>query len=283
MTTANQDQKEFWNGTGGASWVAGQAEMDAFLSPFTEELMQRAAPAAGQSVLDIGCGTGDTSLRWAAAMGARGHVLGVDISEPMLALARARVAAAGAPNVHFALKDAQSDSLDADLTVPADLVISRFGVMFFDDPPRAFANIRGHTKPGGRLAFVCWQPVRENEWVHIGLAIAKKHVDFPPPPDPYAPGPFAFADVDRTLGILADAGWSDGAAVPFVTKINQGSTARGAAEGLMLRGPISRVMAEASDAQKQAVLSDLEQALAAKMRGGGIMLGGASWVVTATA
>jgi len=279
MTAINQDQKEFWNGQGGATWVSGQEEMDRFLAPFSKELMARAAPANGQTVLDIGCGTGDTSLQAAAAVGASGSVLGVDISEPMLALARQRADAAGITNATFSVADAQSASLGD----KADLVISRFGIMFFEEPVTAFRNIHAYTKPGGRMVFICWQPVRENEWVHIGLGIAKKHVAFPPPPDPHAPGPFAFADIDRTLGILADAGWSDAKADAFAAPLNQGSSPEAAAESLMLRGPISRVMMDKTDAEKDAVLSELAAALEAKVADGKVMLGAGVWIVTATA
>lgn len=279
MTDVNNDQKEFWNGTGGSSWVSGQEEMESFLSPFTEQLMAHAVPAAGERVLDIGCGTGDTSLKAAKAVGDEGSVFGVDISKPMLTLAKERATAEGVAHAAFAVGDAQVDDLGA----PADLVMSRFGVMFFEDPTAAFKNIHKHTKPGGRMVFACWQPVRENEWVHIGLGAAKKHVTFPPPPDPHAPGPFAFADSERTLGLLADAGWKDAKAVPYAAKLNQGSSAKAAAESLMLRGPISRVMADKNDAEKAAVMADLTAAMAEKVSDGNVMLGAAIWVVSATA
>lgn len=279
MNAINQDQKEFWNGTGGESWVTGQAQMDRFLASFSDKLMALAAPRPGERVLDIGCGTGQTSLAAAEAVGGDGAVFGVDISKPMLELAASRATTQGLGNVRFDVKDAQTD----DLGEPADLVMSRFGVMFFEDPAAAFANIRKHTKPGGRLAFVCWQPVRENEWVHIGLGIAKKHVAFPPPPDPYAPGPFAFADIDRTLSLLGEGGWSDAKAEPFATKLSQGGDPASAAENLMLRGPISRAVADASDAQKDAVLSELTEALKAKVTSDGVMLGAAVWLVSAKA
>ncbi|MGD1935435.1 MAG: class I SAM-dependent methyltransferase [Candidatus Phaeomarinobacter sp.] len=279
MTAINQDQKEFWNGAGGSSWVSGQEEMDRFLSPFTEQLMKHAVPVTGERVLDIGCGTGDTSLLAAKDVGASGSVHGVDISEPMLDLARTRASNAGAAQATFALADAQSEALgDA-----ADLVISRFGVMFFEEPVTAFQNIHAHAKPGGRMVFVCWQPVRENEWVHIGLGIAKNHVEFPPPPDPHAPGPFAFADIDRTLGILGDAGWTTASAEPFSAKLNQGSSPRAGAESLMLRGPISRVMMDRTDAEKEAVLSDLADAMESKVVDEKVMLGAGVWIVSATA
>jgi len=279
MTAINEDQKTFWNGQGGETWVSGQEEMDRFLAPFSDELMVHARPASGERVLDIGCGTGETSLRAAAAVGADGAVHGVDISVPMLELAKARAAAAGVTHAQFSVGDAQSAALGD----PADLVISRFGVMFFEDPAKAFGNIRAHVKPGGRMVFACWQPVRENEWVHIGLSAAKKHVEFPPPPDPYAPGPFAFADIERTLGLLTDAGWQNVKADPFAAKLNQGETAQAAAEGLMLRGPISRAMADATDAQTAAVLHDLSEAMEAKIIDGAVRLDAAIWVVSADA
>lgn len=277
MNAINADQKEFWNGAGGESWVQGQEQMDRFLRPFTEELMRRAAPAPGERVLDIGCGTGETSLLAAEAVGEKGAVFGVDISQPMLDLARNRAMMAGAMHAAFSVRDAQAE----DLGPQADLVMSRFGVMFFEDTAAGFANMRRHARPGGRLSFVCWQPVRENEWVTIGLGIAKAHVAFPPPPDPYAPGPFALADIDRTLALLAEAGWQDAAADPFATTISQGGTPEAAAENLMQRGPISRAMAEASDRQKEAVMRELIVALQAKAGDEGVKLGAAVWFVSA--
>lgn len=277
MTAINEDQKTYWNGAGGASWVQGQEQMDRFLRPFTEELMRRAAPAPGDRVLDIGCGTGETSLLAADAVGGTGAVFGVDISQPMLDLARNRAMMAGAMHAAFSVRDAQTDELGP----LADLVLSRFGVMFFEDPAAGFANMRRHAKPGGRLSFVCWQPVRENEWVTIGLGIAKKHVAFPAPPDPYAPGPFALGDIDRTLSLLAEAGWQGAAADPVKTRLYQGRDAREAVEVLMLRGPISRVMADATDAQKEAVARELTVALEANAADDGIRLGAAVWFVSA--
>ena len=277
MRAINLDQKEFWNGPRGESWVSGQAQMDRFLHPFTEELLRRARPARGERVLDVGCGTGETSLLVAEAVGEGGAVLGVDISQPMLDLARNRAMAAGAQRAAFALKDAQVE----DLGPEADLVMSRFGVMFFEDPAAGFANMRRHARPGARLCFVCWQPVRENEWVTVGLAAAKQHVAFPPPPDPYAPGPFALADMDRTLGLLAQAGWREAAGEPFRVEISQGGSAEQAAENLMLRGPISRAMAEATQAQIDAVRRDLTAALTARAGTDDVKLGAAVWFVTA--
>lgn len=281
MTSANADQREYWNGPGGQSWSAGQAQMDRFLRPFAEGLLARAAPGLRARVLDIGCGAGETTLMAARAAGPEGAALGVDISQPLIELARARAGAEGLPNAAFMIGDAQTDALADALGTPADLVLSRFGVMFFEDPAAAFANIRRHTKPGGRLCFVCWQPVRENEWVTIGLGIAKKHVAFPPPPDPYAPGPFALADIDRTLGLLAQAGWQAPEAEPFSTRISQGATPAEAAENLMLRGPISRAMAAADAAQRAAVLEELTAALAPMAGPDGVALGAAVWFVSA--
>jgi len=176
----NADQVAFWNSPAGEKWVRNQAEMDMTLAPLTEMLLARAAPAPGQRVLDVGCGTGTTVLQLAGAVGPGGHVQGLDVSEPMLALARQRVAAAGAGNVDLVLDDAQTFAFDAG---SRDLVFSRFGVMFFADPPAAFANLRRALVPGGRLVFVCWADLADNPWFKVPRDAAIARLG-PVPPTP---------------------------------------------------------------------------------------------------
>src|SRR6266481_138118 len=150
--SANADQIKFWNGPGGEKWATYQTDMDRNLNDVTAAIMPFAAPELDERVLDIGCGAGQTSYLLAAAVGAHGHVTGVDISAPLLGVARARMGAA--KNMAFI----DADAAFHPFTGEYDLVFSRFGVMFFDDPRAAFANIRKGLKPGGRLAFVCWRP-----------------------------------------------------------------------------------------------------------------------------
>ena len=199
---ANAAQIEYWNGLPGEKWVKNQKVMDASLADATAGLMRLAAIRPGERVLDIGCGSGETSLLAASAVGAAGQVTGVDISRPLLALARHR--AEGLANLRYV----EADAAHCAFAPEHDLLLSRFGVMFFDDPLSAFANIRTAAAPGGRLAFVCWRAVAENEYAAMPFEIARPLMPPLPPFDPVAPGPFALSDSDRLRGIVDSAGFS---------------------------------------------------------------------------
>ena len=207
MSATNAAQIEYWNAGAGETWAAMQRVLDDELGPLGEAGIALLAPKAGERVIDIGCGCGATSLDLAQAVGPGGAVLGVDISAPMLTVARTRAADAGLPQAKFIEGDAQVHGFDAGAF---DSVFSRFGVMFFADPPAAFANIRRALKPGGRLTFVCWRAVMENPWMTLPAMAALQHL----PPlteavDADGPGPFAFADPAKVRGILAAAGFAD--------------------------------------------------------------------------
>ena len=200
---ANAAQIEFWNNAAGLTWAECQAQLDRQLAILGAAAMRSLAPAAGERILDIGCGCGETSYALAERVGATGAVLGVDISEPMLAVARQRSGTPGSATPDFLQADAQTADLGE---AGFDAVFSRFGVMFFNDPAAAFANIRRALKPGGRLAFVCWRPMAENPWMRVPMEAALPLLPPQPPADPTAPGPFAFADSERVRGIL-DRSW----------------------------------------------------------------------------
>ena len=207
MSIANTDQAERWNsGEDMAHWIDNQARYDRMNEPFTALILQAAALRPGGHVLDVGCGCGGTTLA-AARLFAPGQAGGIDLSGPMLARARADAEAAGLGNAVFRQGDAQVHPLE-----PArfDTVMSRFGTMFFADPVAAFANVRSAARPGGRLVFVCWQPLAANQWLLVPLAALAEYV---PPPAGFGsgdgPGMFAFADPDRVRPILAAAGWRD--------------------------------------------------------------------------
>lgn len=198
---ANADQAAHWS-EAGQVWVEHSGPLDRFLDTVTPALLDAAFPGAGAAVLDIGCGYGSTTLAMARRLGPGGRCLGVDISAPMLGLARAR--AEGVAGVAFRQADAQT----ADLGVGAfDAAMSRFGVMFFDDPTAAFGNIRRAVKPGGRQAFVCWRSPLENAFFSAPAMAAAPLLPPAPPPEPGAPGQFAFADKARVGAILDAAGW----------------------------------------------------------------------------
>ncbi|MCK1571592.1 class I SAM-dependent methyltransferase, partial [Bradyrhizobium sp. 174] len=200
MAQHNADQVADWNGQSGERWVAHQARLDARLAVFGQAAIEAAAPATGDRVLDVGCGAGASSLALAARVGAGGQVLGVDISEPLIRRARA-LAAQDTPAL-FRVADASSAELPEGAF---DILFSRFGVMFFDDPTGAFAHMRRALRPGGRVAFVCWRGATENDWMRLPMGAIKGIVPPTAPPDPEAPGPFSFGDRGRVGRILTAA------------------------------------------------------------------------------
>jgi SAM-dependent methyltransferase len=206
-------------------------------------------------------------------------VVGADLSAPMLAHARERAAAQGLGNVSFVEADAQV----ADLGGPYDLVVSRFGVMFFDDPAAAFGNLLRATRVGGALRFVCWQPAARNPWVMVPLKAAEAVLGPQVLPPPDAPGPFAFGDGAKVQRVLAAAGWGDVRVDPWEhpLSLGGGGSLDDAAEFLTRIGPTARAMQDASEDLRAAVKLRLRDALAPHLRADGPVLDGAMWRVSA--
>jgi SAM-dependent methyltransferase len=280
-TIANRGQIEGWNNAVGQTWSRFQRELDLQIAPIGARTVTAANIAPGETVLDIGCGAGAMTLDMARCAGPGGAVTGVDVSEPLLAIARERARESGAAPIEWLKADAQTADLGHHRF---DVLASRFGVMFFDDPVAAFANLRKAARPGGRLAFACWRSMAENPWLTLPLAAAGDFVPAPLPAPPGAPGPFAFADADRVSAILADAGWSEVDVEPFDTRIGGlplAETAR-----LMTRvGPLGAALREAGadDALKGKAEAAVAAAIAAYETPDGVNLPSASWIVTAKA
>ncbi|CAH0351830.1 methyltransferase domain-containing protein [Sphingobium sp. CECT 9361] len=263
MSAQNTYQVADWNGPSGERWVANQARLDAMLAVFGDAAIETAAPRAGERVLDVGCGAGASSLALAARVGAKGEVLGVDISEPLIERACALMPKE-APVV-FQVADVGSAPLPESAF---DILFSRFGVMFFDDPVPAFAHMRRALRPGGRLAFVCWRGAAENDWVRLPMSAIRDIIPPPAPPDPEAPGPFSFGDRDRVARILTAAGYSDITIAPFDDSIpfGQGATRDAAID----------------DAVEMAFeVGPLSRALAGRPGERSVMIDGAAWIVAA--
>jgi SAM-dependent methyltransferase len=274
----NSAQAEYWNAAGGQKWVDHQEHQDEVLRPVSDRLIAAANPTPGERVIDVGCGCGATTIEFAERVSPGGQVLGLDISGPMLAHARERVPR-NLP-IRFERADATVYPFESE---GADLVASRFGVMFFADPLQSFANLRKGLKAGGRLAFACWREARENPFFVLPLREAGKHAPPLPEMDPEAPGPFALANDMRTRRILADAGFTEVTITPADLELDI-AAGRGldtAVRAAVTVGPTSRMLADQSEAVRAAVTADVRKALAAHARGDSVPLGAAIWIVTA--
>jgi SAM-dependent methyltransferase len=272
----NAAQIDFWNAAAGATWAALQIQLDRQLEPLGAEAMRILDPAPGEHILDIGCGCGQTSFALAERVGSTGQVLGVDISQPMLAVARERSAAVGGAAPRFREADAAVEHLGEAVF---DGVFSRFGVMFFSDPTAAFAHIRQAVKPQGRLAFVCWRPLAENPWMHAPMDAARPALPPLPPSDPTAPGPFAFSDPERVRSILTGAGFGSVRIEAFDTRIGSGDLEETLALALRV-GPLASALREHPD-RAEAVMQLVRPALAAYVTPEGVLLPAAVWIVSA--
>ncbi len=280
MPADNSEQIAEWNGAMGERWAAMRKEIDRFVVPFGEAALKAAAPQPGERVIDIGCGCGDTSIELARMVGAAGTVLGIDVSQPMLAVARSRgVLANGA---YLAFREA--DASEAELPANTDLLFSRFGVMFFSQPSPAFSHMRKSLRTGGRCVFVCWRTPRDNPWAMTPLSAARAAMGVTPAPaDPNAPGPFAFADEERLRGILSGAGFGDIDVQRFDVAISLGATPRSAAEKVLQIGPVSRLVREVGAEHLPVILDAVERALVPLAAPDGhVSLNGSTWIVSAT-
>jgi len=271
----NAAQVAYWNETAGPSWVAMQDDLDRELRELGLAAMAALAPRAGERLIDIGCGCGATTLELARRVGPDGGVLGVDISAPMLGVARERAAAEGLAQASFLQADAQVLAFE-----PVDGAFSRFGVMFFEDPVAAFANIRAAVSPRGRVAFVCWRALGENPWMTVPMAAILPLLPAPPPPPaPGAPGPFAFADRDRLFAILRDAGFADISIEPLDAQVAWGDLDTATRLAMRL-GPVGGMVRE-NPQLAGAMAGAIRVALEAHAGAHGVRLDSASWIVLA--
>jgi SAM-dependent methyltransferase len=275
----NAAQIEYWNGPGGQRWLARQEAQDALLTSVTDVLADRAAPRPGEIVLDIGCGCGATSLLLAQRVAPGGQVLGVDVSAPLLERARQR-APSGLP-LSFVLADATVFQFEPGR---ANLLCSRFGVMFFADPIRSFANMRTGLRSGGRLAFACWREPRENPWLLLPLQEAYRHVPRLPEVGPEEPGPFSFADPRRVRSVLQRAGFVavELESIDLSFDLAGGQGLGAAVDTALNIGPTSRALDGQPVALWTAAAESIRTALAAYQVGDAVRLPGALWLVTAT-
>jgi SAM-dependent methyltransferase len=274
------DQAAFWNGPGGQGWLAAYARIERSIAPFSEVVLAAAAAQPGECAIDVGCGTGGTTAALARAVGAAGpsagHVLGVDISRPLIEAARAQNVA----NATFMVGDATVQPFDAQ---SVDLVFSRFGVMFFADPVAAFRNLRRALKPGGRLVFLCWRTPAENPWGLVPVRAAQPFLPPIPRPGPEDPGQYSFGDRARVERILGEAGFGAPRFEPVDRPVWMGSSVAEVVEGSGRFGPLARAFADATPAARAQAQAAIAKALEPHASADGVALPGACWLVRATA
>src|SRR5580704_7518010 len=274
----NADQITYWNGAGGQRWANRQPVQDILFQPVADILIDRARIGAGERVLDVGCGSGSTSFAFARAVRPNGHVMGIDISAPMLARAR-EVTPAGAP-VEFALADATIHSFAPE---NFDLLASRFGVMFFADPALSFTNMRKAMRRSGRLAFACWREPRQNPFFMTPLQAVYQHVPKMPQVGPEDPGPFSFASEERVQRVLGAAGFSNVAMEPcdLALDVAVGGGLDAAVKSALEIGPSARALADQPQDVIAAAAQSVREALAPLVKGQTVPLNAAIWIVTA--
>jgi SAM-dependent methyltransferase len=267
-------QEEYWNGRAAETWITSREQLDRSLASITGPLLEAAAPGPGEDVLDVGCGCGTTSHMLAGRVAPGGSVLGVDISAPMIEVARGGT---GTAAVEFAVADAGTHRF----ATRFDLVFSRFGVMFFDDPVAAFRNLGTALEPGGRMVFVCWRALRDNPWAGAPLAAARDLLPPMEPVDPEAPGPFAFADGERLRGILTAAGFAEVAIAEHDDHMFIGTNSEEATRHVLKVGPLARALAGAPDDLCAAVRARLLPVMDRYRTPHGIAPPAAVWLVSA--
>ena len=274
----NADQIAFWNGPAGQRWTDRQQAQDTMLAPVSDILIDRAKARAGARIVDVGCGCGATTIALAQKVGSAGHVFGIDISAPMLGRAR-QIAPKGLP-VDFVLADATVYPFE-----PAsfDLLVSRFGVMFFAEPALSFANMRRALRPSGRLAFACWREPRDNPWLMTPLQAAYRQKL--PQQGPDDPGPFSFASEQRVAGILSEAGFTgiemERCDLSLDIAIGRGLAA--AVEAAVEIGPAARALEGQPPDVLAAATSSIRETLAPFANGPAVPLAASIWIVTASA
>jgi SAM-dependent methyltransferase len=274
----NVEQAEEWDGREGDHWVQHADRYDALSQRITPHLMEAAAIESVDRVLDVGCGCGLTT-RTAARAASAGSVVGMDLSAAMLQVADRRARAEGLANVRFEQGDVQVHTFS-----PAefDLAISKFGVMFFEDPVAAFANVASALRPGGRFVFTCWQDLARNDWIMVPAGGALSCVPFPDLGPEGAPGPFSLADPDHTRRVLTETGFEGIEINEIAEQMFLGDNAADATEFLQGTG-MARLLFEGVDSETERKAIDaVRDALEAREQPAGVWLGSAAWLVAAT-
>ncbi len=274
--TATNEQKARWNGPAGEVWVENRDLLDATFRPFETILCDAVRTAGDRSVLDVGCGTGSTTLAIARTVAPGGEVLGVDISEPMIAAARERAAAEGS-TARFVVADVESHAFPS---AAFDAFVSRFGVMFFDDPVRAFANLHGAAREGATTALIAWRSAADNPFMTTAERAAAPFLPDLPPRSP-GPGQFAFGDAAHVERILAEAGWRDVAITPL--DVDCVFPAAALDHYVTRMGPIGMALREMDPAIRVRIVEAVRAAFIPYLAGDEVRFTAACWMTRARA
>jgi SAM-dependent methyltransferase len=280
LTGPNAEQAAYW-ARRGESWVELAEVFDILLEPFGRAAINRAAPARGERAIDVGSGNGATTIDLARRVGPEGEVLGVDLSEPMVELARTRLASIGvdAAPARIELGDVQTYPFP---NAHYDLAVSRFGTMFFGDPVAAFGNLRRALRASGRFSFVCWQTPERNPWIDVPVRAVREHLDLGPPPEPGAPGPFSLGEADRVRAVLSAAGFEGVVLEPFEQEMRLPADPEAAAARLAeVGGAVHEAMQRAAQGQRAVALAAIRDAIAPYSGPGGVCLAASAWLVLA--
>ena len=277
VTTPNLEMIDYWQSVVGPKWIQQQEHLDARLGAIGDWVLETAELAPNETVMDVGCGCGSFTIAAARMVAPRGTAVGVDVSEPMLA--RARECATGIDNVQFVRADAQTQAFDQGRY---DALVSRFGVMFFEDPLAAFANLRRALRREGRVAFAAFRAIEHNEWGTLPLEVALRYATYETPP-PGTPGPFGFADGARVRSILEGAGFSEVRveALDGEFPVGKDVDPARAAELLCEIGPAARALRDAPRDVVARTIGDLTDILQARFGAATVTLAYGVWIVTA--
>lgn len=274
---ANAGQFADWNGDSGRRWAENSDRRDEVLAPVADALLTAASISPGDAVIDVGCGCGATTLAAAQVAGPAGTALGIDLSEPMLSVARRRARERAAATVRFEQADAQTCALPA---AAFDVAISRFGTMFFTDPQAAFTNVASALTPGARLCLATWQPMAANDWLTIPGAVLLRYAT--PPETTGGPGMFAQSDPVALTSTLTAAGFDAVHVNPVTVTMTLGADAAEAAGYLAASGPGRAALDTIAASVQPVALNELRGALAENAGPGGVRLDAAIWITTAT-
>ncbi|MDW3220146.1 MAG: methyltransferase domain-containing protein [Acidimicrobiales bacterium] len=272
---SNQAQADFWS-SAGTLWTALRERFDDQAGDHGIAAIDALAPAPGERILDIGCGAGSATIDLAGRVGPEGSVRGLDISPTMIDGARELAASSGVTNVSFEVADAMVAPFEGD----HDGLYSRFGVMFFSDPVRGFANMRTALRPGGRIGFVCWQTPVQNEWASVPLSVIGQFAEMPFGADPTAPGPFSLSDPARLEQLLTDAGYTDVELAGREVSVKLGDSMGEAVDFLFGLMPPAAALRANDPETAEKVAAALVEAFADWEGDDGVLAPSATWIVT---